>query len=109
MQTHAHAHHKQTHVHSQHTYIHTHTQKESSLFALLEFGVNMLLYFSLVAGDLSPLADLCAGVLVIEVAAGSTTLRLSRNQEARAGVPSLRSGLVSVFLTVSCKHYDSYL
>lgn len=90
------------------THLHTH-KKESSLFALLEFGVNMLLYFSLVAGDLSPLADLCVGVLVIEVAAGSTTLRLSRNQEARAGVASLWSGLVSVFLTVSCKHYDSYL
>lgn len=107
MQTRAHARHKQTHVQSQHTYIRK--KKESSLFALLKFGINMLLYFSLVGGDLSPSADLCVGVLVMEVTAGSTTLGLSRNQEAGAGVASLRSGLVPVFLTVSCKHHDSYL
>lgn len=84
-------------------------KKESSLFALLEFGINMCLYFSLVGGDLSPSADLCVGVLVMEVTAGSTTLGLSRNQEAGAGVASLRSGLAPVVLTVSCKHHDSYL
>lgn len=105
MQTHVHAHHKHMCSHS----TPTHAKKESSLFALLEFGINMLLYFSLVGGDLSPSADLCVGVLVMEVTAGSTTLGLSRNQEAGAGVASLRSGLVPVFLTVSCKHYDSYL
>lgn len=65
--------------------------------------------FILVAGDLGPSADLCVGVLVVQVTAGSATLGLSRTQEAGAGVLSLWSGLLPIFLTVSCKHHDPYL
>lgn len=69
----------------------------------------MLVFISLVAGDLRPSSDSSADVLVIEKIAGGATQERSRTQELGAGVLSLWSGLLPAFWIVSCKHRDFYL